>query len=317
MSDLSLNQSLSEPADASAATCSVPVAKDDVRPDVLRWIADQARRGVYGEAVHRALVQQGWSPDYASQAMRIAMESEHPGWFLNPGVIQTHHHPTPEPFMLDGSTLIDAGDRVVEVVMTCMLPRIVVFDGFMSDDECAEMIELARPRMERSSVIQPVSGAGVIDNVRTSTGMFFNVLENDLVTRIESRISRLLHWPIENGEGLQVLNYQAGAEYQPHQDFFDPADAGTPQQLGLAGQRVGTLLMYLNTPPKGGGTVFADAGGLEVKAKKGRAVLFTYDLPLVSKMTRHGGQPVIEGEKWAATKWMRQAPMVPLNVPKP
>lgn len=302
MSDLSIASSLTETA---------------VRREVLLWIADQARRGVHGEAVHRAMVQQGWAPDVATSAMQQAIGEFHPGYMLNPGVAQTHQQPMPEPLMPNGETEIDLGDRVVEVVMSCMLPRVVVFEGFMSDDECDGLIDLARPRMERSSVIQPVSGSGVIDNVRTSTGMFFNLGENALVQKIESRISKLVHWPIENGEGIQVLNYQCGAEYQPHQDYFDPIDPGTPQQLGMAGQRVGTLLMYLNTPKKGGGTVYPDAGGLEVRAKKGRAVLFSYCLPIASKMTRHGGQPVVEGEKWAATKWMRQAPFTPNSVPRP
>jgi prolyl 4-hydroxylase len=76
------------------------------------------------------------------------------------------------------------------------------------------------------------------------------------VKTIEARIARLVNWPLENGEGLQVLQYVPGTEYKPHYDYFDPAEPGTPTILKRGGQRVGTLVMYLNEPEKGGGTTF-------------------------------------------------------------
>ncbi|NCW57916.1 MAG: 2-oxoglutarate-dependent dioxygenase, partial [Gammaproteobacteria bacterium] len=69
-------------------------------------------------------------------------------------------------------------------------------------------------------------------------------------------------------------------------------------------QRVASLVMYLNTPPRGGATNFPDVG-LEVAAVKGNAVFFSYDKADPSTGTLHGGMPVIAGEKWVATKWLR------------
>jgi prolyl 4-hydroxylase len=74
--------------------------------------------------------------------------------------------------------------------------------------------------------------------------------------------------------------------------------------LERGGPRVGTLLMYLNTPVKGGSTTFPDVG-FEVAPVKGNAVFFSYDCAHPSTCTRHAGAPVIEGEKWVATKWLR------------
>jgi prolyl 4-hydroxylase len=68
---------------------------------------------------------------------------------------------------------------------------------------------------------------------------------------------------------------------------------------------VGTIVMYLNTPEQGGGTTFPDVG-LEVAAVKGNAVFFSYDKPHPNTKTLHGGAPVVAGEKWVATKWMRE-----------
>ena len=114
---------------------------------------------------------------------------------------------------------------------------------------------------------------------------------------------------LENGEGVQVLNYQPGAEYKPHYDYFDPAAPGTPTILKRGGQRVGTLVMYLNNPERGGGTTFPDVG-LEVAPQRGNAVFFSYDRPHPSSQTLHGGAPVVSGEKWVATKWLREREFV-------
>jgi prolyl 4-hydroxylase len=115
----------------------------------------------------------------------------------------------------------------------------------------------------------------------------------------------LLGWPIENGEGMQILRYRPGAEYKPHYDYFDPALSGTPGILKRGGQRVGSLVCYLNTPAKGGATVFPDVH-LDVAPVKGNAVFFSYDRPHPMTRSLHGGAPVIEGEKWVATKWLRE-----------
>jgi prolyl 4-hydroxylase len=125
------------------------------------------------------------------------------------------------------------------------------------------------------------------------------------VRRIEARIARLVNWPEEKGEGLQVLHYRPGTEYKPHYDYFDPKEPGTPAILRRGGQRVGTLVMYLGEPDKGGGTIFPDVR-LEIAPKRGNAVFFSYERPHPSTKTLHGGAPVLAGEKWIATKWLRE-----------
>jgi prolyl 4-hydroxylase len=298
---------------AAASAC---VSSDVERIAVRTWIADQARSAIPAESVLTALMSKGWDREEAGKVISEAISEYFPGFVSNPFVSSIHSFVIPEPYLADGSSFVDAGDKRVEVILTSMLPRVVVFESFLNDAECDQLIESAKPRLKRSGVIQPVSGDSVVTDIRTSTGMFFNPAEDNLVQKIETRIAKLLNWPVENGEGIQILNYQAGAEYKPHQDFFDPTDASTPTALGFAGQRVGTFLMYLNTPKLGGGTNFPD-GGLEVFAKKGRAVFFSYDQPSVLKKCLHGGMPVIEGEKWAATKWLRQRPFQSQDIPLP
>jgi prolyl 4-hydroxylase len=164
---------------------------------------------------------------------------------------------------------------------------------------------LSSPRLSRSETVDNATGGSEVNASRTSDGMFFERGETPLIQRIEARIGELLRWPVENGEGLQILRYRPGAEYRPHQDYFDPVHPGTARVLQRGGQRVGTLVMYLNTPRGGGATTFPEVG-LDVAPVRGNAVFFSYDRPAASTRTLHGGAPVIDGEKWVATKWLRE-----------
>ena len=72
------------------------------------------------------------------------------------------------------------------------------------------------------------------------------------------------------------------------------------------GQRVATVVMYLNEPDGGGATVFPDAG-FECLPVRGNAVFFNYGRAHPSSRSLHAGAPVLSGEKWIATKWLRES----------
>ncbi|HET9823029.1 MAG TPA: 2OG-Fe(II) oxygenase [Burkholderiaceae bacterium] len=274
-----------------------------ITPELRQWIVAQAQAGQPPDSVLAAMRTSGWQEDVAIQAMEETLQSYLADQARAQGLPPPL--PVPGPALADAPAWLDAGDRRVQVLMSMRHPRVVLFGGLLSDDECDALVERARPRMVRSETVQTDTGGSEVNNARTSRGMFFDREENALCARIELRIAKLLGWPIENGEGLQVLHYGPGAEYQPHHDYFDPAKAGTANIVARGGQRVGTVVMYLNTPVKGGGTTFPDVG-LEVAAVKGNAVFFSYDRPHPSTRTLHGGAPVVEGEKWVATKWLRE-----------
>jgi prolyl 4-hydroxylase len=67
--------------------------------------------------------------------------------------------------------------------------------------------------------------------------------------------------------------------------------------------------MYLQEPQQGGATTFPDVG-LEVAPARGCGVFFSYDRPDPSTRTLHGGAAVLAGEKWVATKWLREREFV-------
>jgi len=274
-----------------------------ITPELRRWIIEQAQAGHSAEAVLKSMLASGWNEDVAIEAMEATLRDHLERQAVEQGLPPAIAVPDPE---LDDSPLyLDAGDRRVCVLQSMYSPRVVVFGGLLSDEECQGLIELAKPRLARSLTVETKTGGEEINADRTSSGMFFQRGENELVRRIEARIARLLNWPEENGEGLQVLHYQPGTEYKPHYDYFDPKEPGTPAILKRGGQRVGTLLMYLAEPDKGGGTTFPDVH-LEIAPKRGNGVFFSYERPHPSTRTLHGGAPVVEGEKWIATKWLRE-----------
>jgi prolyl 4-hydroxylase len=277
--------------------------RQQITPELRQWIVQQATSGQKPEAVLQAMLASGWSEDVATDALEETLQ----GFLRDHAKANGLPPPTvvPEPMAAEGTNTVWAGDREVQILFSMLAPRVVVFGGLLSHDECDELIGLARPRLARSETVVNETGGSEVNTARTSSGMFFDRGENPLCRRIEERLAVLTHWPVENGEGLQILHYQPGAEYKPHYDYFDPAHSGTPTILRRGGQRVGTVVMYLNTPKRGGGTTFPDVH-LEVAPLKGNAVFFSYDRPHPMTRSLHGGAPVIEGEKWVATKWMRQ-----------
>ncbi|CAA6659841.1 unnamed protein product [Spirodela intermedia] len=196
-------------------------------------------------------------------------------------------------------------------------PRIIVFHNFLSMEECDYLKAIARPRLQISTVVDAKTGKGIKSDVRTSSGMFLNSEERKypIIQAIEKRIAVYSQIPSENGELIQVLRYEKEQYYKPHHDYFSDAF-----NLKRGGQRIATMLMYLSDNVEGGETYFPMAGegqcscggktvkGMSVKPSKGGAVLFWSMGPDGSTDPRsiHGGCEVLKGEKWSATKWMRE-----------
>ena len=276
-----------------------------ITEELRAWIAAQARAGCRPEDVLAAMVASGWHENAARTALEAVLR---PPVAAQPALAQAAWAPAralPEPAFDGQSSLLMADGHRVEWVGNLREPRVVVFGKLLSDAECDGLMKLAQPRLARSETVKNETGGSEVHAARTSDGMFFERGERPLIARIEARIAELLCWPVSHGEGLQILRYRPGSEYRPHFDYFDPQHAGTPRILERGGQRVGTLIMYLNTPEGGGSTLFPDAG-LEVAPVRGNAVFFSYDRAHASTKTLHAGAPVTAGEKWVATKWLRE-----------
>jgi prolyl 4-hydroxylase len=274
----------------------------DTQRSVKQWLQAQRAAGFDDLALYRALRDSGW--DHLTACDWVG---------LKPAQVQTESLPAtdtqtravPWPEGAGQQAWLDAGDRRVQALAVMHEPPIIVLGQLLDAQECEALMDAARPRLQRSLTVSLQSGGEEENADRTSQGMFFQRGETELIARIEQRLARLLNWPVENGEGLQILRYGPGTEYKPHYDYFDPTAPGTASILRRGGQRVATVVIYLNDPTVGGATVFPDAQ-FECLPVRGNAVFFNYSRPDPSSRSLHAGAPVLRGEKWIATKWLRE-----------
>ena len=107
-------------------------------------------------------------------------------------------------------------------------------------------------------------------------------------------------------------------------DWLTVVDRKIRARGKLAEQHVNSTDSELSDVAKGGETVFPRFGGapqprdfkrcdvgLKAKPEKGKVIIFYDLLPngQMDDLSLHGGCPVEEGVKWAANKWVWNAPM--------
>lgn len=194
--------------------------------------------------------------------------------------------------------------------------RYFTVPDFLSEDECLKIIDLAKHRLSAAGGFDMVKGQTTITDYRKTDICFFRIRENPFISMIEDRISNLTSVPIQNGEGLQYGRYRKGCYYKEHYDFADPAwGGGVSNFLKRGGQRIITVIMYLNTIPDnvGGQTYFMDhKPELSFTPKQGTALVFynvkTDDHNACDYTTKHAATEITADnvEKHIITKWLRQ-----------
>jgi prolyl 4-hydroxylase len=271
------------------------------------WLATNVSRGCTPESMVDAMVQAGF--DNASARDIVARAWAENG--AQEAVIEASKE-SARTYDYDASpvaagNVVHAHDRDVSVLMRLERPQVIAFADVLSGDECNELIERARNRLKRSTTVNPDNGSEDVIQLRTSEGFWFQRCEDAFIERLDRRIADLMGWPLEHGEGLQILHYREGGEYRPHFDYFPPGQNGSALHTARGGQRVATLIVYLSDVAGGGETIFPDAG-IAVTARRGGAVYFRYmnRSRQLDPLTLHGGAPVTSGEKWIMTKWMRE-----------
>jgi prolyl 4-hydroxylase len=278
--------------------------------ELKNWLAHNLNRECAPDDLVRSMVSEGFDPAIAralvdefilARDQRRSIISDTLTLAIPP---PEYRH---EGARIPSGNVLRAEDRAVPVLLRFERPVIAVLADVLSGDECDRLIELSRERLRPSTVVDPTTGLHTTAEHRNSFGMFFRPGEIPLVAALDRRLSQLMNAPVDNGEGLQILRYGPGTQSTPHFDFLIPSNEANRQSLARSGQRVSSLVVYLNDVAAGGETIFPEIG-LSVTPKKGNAVYFEYcnSLGQVDPLSLHAGAPVVTGEKWAATKWMRQ-----------
>ncbi len=284
-------------------------------PGLGAWLVASLDRGQAPEDLVRSLVDQGIDLRAARAIVEAFVAARREGRPVPVDSVTVETGQSEyvyEAPRLSSEPRMAAFDRTIEVVARAEKPFVAVLAGVLTADECTALIDLARPRLEPSTIADPQTGKDVVGAHRTSFGMFFRPMENELVARIDRRLAEVTRLPPGNGEGLQILHYPVGAQFPPHFDFLQPSNPANVASIARSGQRVSTLIAYLNDVEAGGETIFPHAGWT-VFPRRGSAVYFEYcnSRGQVDPRSLHAGCPVLRGEKWIATKWMRERRFVP------
>lgn len=216
----------------------------------------------------------------------------------------------------------DSGDDSITSIPFQVLswyPRAMYFPNFASAEQCESIIEIAKGRLTPSSVaLRKGETEENTKGIRTSSGVFISSYEDKtgVLYAIEEKIAKATKIPRTHGEAFNILRYKVGQKYSGHHDALDFSQYGTQKS-----QRVASFLLYLTDVPEGGETAFPfengfnmdgsynfeDCIGLRVRPRKGDGLLFYSLFPngTIDPTSLHASCPVIKGEKWVATKWIR------------
>lgn len=182
-------------------------------------------------------------------------------------------------------------------------PPVYTVENFLTSQECDALIRAAHEHMTPAPVVGP--GNGEVSVSRTSSTCY---LAREDLPSVCTKVCALTGKPVDHLELPQVGRYRSGEFYKPHYDAFDTASPDGRRFAANGGQRVATVLVYLNDVPNGGATFFSKLG-IRLLPRKGVALVFfpaTLDGRL-DDLYLHSAETAID-EKWVSQIWIRQAP---------
>ena len=180
-------------------------------------------------------------------------------------------------------------------------PQIV--SNVLTPEECQYIIDKATPLFSRSTVV----GTSVPDSSRTSQTAWISK-SDPVAQKVFAKALEFSGKTLDECEDLQVVKYEPGTYYMEHHDSCCDGSQGCIDFEKDGGQRVATLLVYLNSEFTDGETHFPNLD-LKLKADPGSAILFR---PLGSKEAKchpkalHAGLPISSGVKYVCNAWIRE-----------
>lgn len=186
-------------------------------------------------------------------------------------------------------------------------PRISVARGLLPVAACAWLIQRAQGRTRPAQTFDAGSGSARREAGRSNSAWALELADLDLVVLLaRARIAATAGVPAGALEPIQVLHYAPGQVFDRHYDFLDPEIPGYAAEIARGGQRIATVLTYLNADYQGGETDFPLAG-LRFRGEPGDGLLFAnVDLAgAPDRQTLHAGLAPTSGEKWLLSQWVR------------
>jgi len=180
----------------------------------------------------------------------------------------------------------------------------VIVKDIVTEEEADYIINKAKKTFKKSMVV-----GGFDSSIRKSETTWL-YKSDPTVYNIMNRICNMNGYSVKNTEALQVVRYKPVGYYNEHHDACCEKDDKCNTFVENGGQRVLTVLIYLNDDFTGGSTKFPTLK-LDIKPPKYGAVIFR---PLEEDSNRchpyalHKGTPVTSGEKYICNIWIREGP---------
>jgi prolyl 4-hydroxylase len=188
--------------------------------------------------------------------------------------------------------------------------------NFLSKEECEKVIEYGKIEgiTEQSTIV--IDNRLVVSPYRNSFTACISPNDHrfpvGLYKSICDRASAISGIPASHVEDIKLVHYRQGQQYGLHHDYFTLKH---PQFLGNIGERVATILVYLNdvSAENGGATVFPHYN-ISIQPQQGMASYWRNVTPEGAYIveTEHGGEAITNPncEKWAMNIWIREKPYV-------
>lgn len=189
------------------------------------------------------------------------------------------------------------------VTLDTQLP-IYEVPGFLSDEECAELVAAAE-----SGRFPPIPYG---QKNKIFTGSKWAAAGTPEVAPFMERSCALFGGvPSSRFEPITVTRYCEGQYQAEHLDArLKHQVVRNAPYLKTGGQRIAQVIVYLQPPEDGGETKFfgPEFGGLAVRPELGKALVF----PVASldgeadERYLHSGEPVLAGTKWILGTWLME-----------
>lgn len=260
----------------------------------LDWINHNLSRGCSKEGMLKILIENGFAPETARDALSIYPPISPPPIAPRP--------PTPEE-----TELTHALNKVQipfsEPAKADQKAELMHLRRFLNEEECIELIMLANQHLRASTT---TNDTGQYEGFRTSRTCDLGIIQHPLVADVERRICQVMGIDPSWSEPIQAQRYDVGQQFKAHTDYFEPNTAEFETFAGTRGQRTWTFMIYLNTTQEGGETLFT-ALDQEFKPSQGDAVIWNnlHADGAPNPNTIHWGKPVVTGYKIVLTKWFR------------
>ncbi|MFZ4625071.1 MAG: 2-oxoglutarate-dependent dioxygenase, partial [Rhodoferax sp.] len=132
-------------------------------PSWQAWLADNLARGCSTASLAERMVQSGFDPVFAGNAVQQARVAAQAGAAVPASPVGGYVYETPR--LPQTGNVLATHDRDVRVTLRLRQPVLAVFDNLMTTGECDELVELSRVKLTRSAIVDPATGESrVIDN---------------------------------------------------------------------------------------------------------------------------------------------------------